>query len=83
MENNKDTRRKNPKIAETPIDIKTPRGALHEAFLVSSDRWAEASYLRCVSGIEIRGNPCGEVIYLPGNGILAHQHATNGNCSWH
>ncbi len=34
---------KKPKRAETPIDIKTPRGALHEALRVSSDRWADAS----------------------------------------
>ena len=35
--------RKKPKRDETPMDIRTPRGAFQEAFCVSSERWAEAS----------------------------------------
>lgn len=43
IEKRRAIRRKKPKKAETPIDISTPSGALHEAFFVSSDKWAEAS----------------------------------------
>lgn len=45
MEKRREMMRKKPKTAETPIDIKTPSGALQDAFMVSSDRWAEASNL--------------------------------------
>ena len=34
---------KNPKIEETPTDVRTPIGALHDARRVSSERCAEAS----------------------------------------
>ncbi len=43
MEKRREIRRKKPKMAETPTDISTPRGAFHAALWVSSDRWAEAS----------------------------------------
>lgn len=43
MEKRRAIRRKKPKTAETPMDINTPSGALHAAFFVSSDKWAEAS----------------------------------------
>ena len=43
MENSKETRRKNPKMDDTPTDINTPIGAFQEALLVSSERWADAS----------------------------------------
>lgn len=36
--------RKNPKIEEQTIEVRTPIGADHDAFRVSSERWAEASY---------------------------------------
>ena len=43
MEKRSETMRKNPKTKETLILIMTPMGALQAAFLVSSERWAEAS----------------------------------------
>ena len=43
IENRRERIRKNPNSDDTPIDIKTPSGALQEALRVSSDRWAEAS----------------------------------------
>lgn len=43
MEKRSETRRKKPKTAEMPTDIKTPSGAFQAALFVSSERWAEAS----------------------------------------
>jgi len=43
MEKSNEMRRKNPKTADTPIDVSTPMGALHAALCVSSDMCAEAS----------------------------------------
>lgn len=61
---------KKPKRADTPIDIKTPIGALHEALRVSSDRWADASkpvqiQLVCTDTGQFRRTS---------DGVLTHKH---------
>jgi hypothetical protein len=43
MEKRKERMTKNPNKAEKPTDEMTPRGALQEAFRVSSDKCADAS----------------------------------------
>lgn len=43
MEKRRHNRRKKPKIAEHPMDIRTPTGADQEALCVSSDKCADAS----------------------------------------
>jgi hypothetical protein len=43
MEKRRQSIRKNPKMALTPIDMSTPMGALHEALWVSSLKCALAS----------------------------------------
>jgi hypothetical protein len=43
MENKRQSSRKKPKMADTPIDVNTPIGADQEALRVSSERWADAS----------------------------------------
>ena len=43
IEKSREMRRKKPKIAEHPTDIRTPIGAFQEALVFSSERCAEAS----------------------------------------
>ena len=59
IEKSKETSRKNPKIDETPTDIRTPSGAFQDALLVSSDKCADAS--KPVKSLQVSGYPDGRI----------------------
>lgn len=70
--------RKNPNTPETSSDVKTPIGDAQDAFLVSSERCAEASKLIWESA-EVDDSRGGVV--LPRDSVLRHENTADRDVS--